>query len=247
MYNRNSAITGKPPTNPTASVDFIVAMRRAAMDIGWDVPEQVIETMLAAAPQGIEGELVEVGDDEEGTPRLIIHASRAAIRAQLGNLLFKPVVVLPARHPLHSPPPSAIAAPRPSVAETSDVSAQNGRRQRDPRAVEDLLRAACSVAEFIVHADLKSHQLPEGMKDALHNLLSATTELTIEPHTYDAYVAARDGFVASHEQDAGTPTADLASREACLHAMENTIRRSSPETQAAIRGTEASDSGEGRA
>lgn len=44
-------------------------------------------------PAGIVGEVVEIGDDESGQPRILIHTTREEIKAHVGNLLFKQVTV----------------------------------------------------------------------------------------------------------------------------------------------------------
>lgn len=49
-------------------------------------------------PEGIAGELVEMGDDEDGNPRLTIATTREKIRAFPGSLLFKPVIVCGVDH-----------------------------------------------------------------------------------------------------------------------------------------------------
>jgi len=46
-----------------------------------------------ADSESITGELVEIGDDDEGQPRLVIHTTRDAIKACRASLLLKPVVV----------------------------------------------------------------------------------------------------------------------------------------------------------
>jgi hypothetical protein len=47
-----------------------------------------------SSPGCIAGELVEVGDDDEGNPRLVVSATREAIKAGVVNMLFKPVLVM---------------------------------------------------------------------------------------------------------------------------------------------------------
>lgn len=42
----------------------------------------------------IAGEMVEAGDDDDGNPRLVISATREAIKAGVVNMLFKPVLVM---------------------------------------------------------------------------------------------------------------------------------------------------------
>lgn len=48
---------------------------------------------LAAQPASITGEVVQIGDDEEGQPRIVIHTTREAIRDYPASLLFKRVQV----------------------------------------------------------------------------------------------------------------------------------------------------------
>ena len=63
-----------------------------------------LRTILSATPQpagigepsGIFGEVVEIGDDEAGQPRILIHTTREAIKACTETLLFKPVIVIAA-------------------------------------------------------------------------------------------------------------------------------------------------------
>lgn len=65
-------------------------------------PGPVWRKMLAAAPpapsggwRSIEGECVEIGDDEEGQPRILIHTTRDAIKGG-PPLAFRRVIVAPA-------------------------------------------------------------------------------------------------------------------------------------------------------
>lgn len=52
-----------------------------------------VRELEAAAPEGIAGRCVEIGDDDEGRPRLVIHTTRGAIMAHGRNLAFADVVV----------------------------------------------------------------------------------------------------------------------------------------------------------
>ena len=44
---------------------------------------------------GVTGEVVEMGDDEDGQPRVLIHTTREAIKAHGGPLMFRQVRVIP--------------------------------------------------------------------------------------------------------------------------------------------------------
>lgn len=69
----------------------------------WEVAEAVIAalglTTPLRAPDGVIGELVEMGDDEDGCPRLVIATTRDAIRGQAQNLVFQRVRVSLASSP----------------------------------------------------------------------------------------------------------------------------------------------------
>ena len=69
-------------------------------------------------PEGIRGELVEMGDDEEGNPRLTITTTRENIRAFPRSLLFKPVIVCDAATTPapEQPKPDTVTVPREVVA-----------------------------------------------------------------------------------------------------------------------------------
>lgn len=54
---------------------------------------------VQAQPNGITGQVVEIGDDEAGQPRIVIHTTADEIRAHAGNILFKRVTVTAAPEP----------------------------------------------------------------------------------------------------------------------------------------------------
>ena len=55
--------------------------------------EQALASLSVAQGQGLTGEVVELGDDETGQPRILIHTTREAIKAHAQNLMFRTVVV----------------------------------------------------------------------------------------------------------------------------------------------------------
>lgn len=57
-----------------------------------------------AVPDGITGEVVEIGDDENGQPRIIINTTADEIRAHAANILFKRVQVTAAQQPAGDEP-----------------------------------------------------------------------------------------------------------------------------------------------
>jgi hypothetical protein len=76
-----------------------------AVKAGLDTDTENLCTLYAQAlaqrvvPEGIVGEVVEIGDDESGQPRLVIHTTADEIRSHAANILFKRVTVAAAPSP----------------------------------------------------------------------------------------------------------------------------------------------------
>lgn len=100
LHRRALEAVGSAPGQPTLLQRVADAVRSTGHVTNtdkWAVAEAVIQALDAAAalgtPDGVLGELVEAGEDDEGCPRLVIATTRDAIRAQAPNLIFRRVRV----------------------------------------------------------------------------------------------------------------------------------------------------------
>lgn len=57
--------------------------------------EARIAELEAIIGTGIEGEVVEMGDDEDGNPRVTLHTTRDQIKREARNLMFKQARLIP--------------------------------------------------------------------------------------------------------------------------------------------------------
>jgi len=103
-FDKSEAIAAWNRRAPPVVTDEMVEMACKAALV--EVTDFKRADMRAAAPKpdhspeagnkahfAINGELVEIGDDESGQPRILIYTTRDAIKAHTENLLFKHVTV----------------------------------------------------------------------------------------------------------------------------------------------------------
>ena len=75
-------------------IQELCAIPEVVVNPDYDALRRRADAALSVAQgQGLTGEVVELGDDETGQPRILIHTTREAIKAHAQNLMFRTVVV----------------------------------------------------------------------------------------------------------------------------------------------------------